>query len=140
VTPFFHHIGAYPSALAQSKPLALAHDLDNKCQSPIGYIPETWQAMSVHEEPQAFYDDMAPKSLQSPLTSKDDSELIRSKLRRVRAGGSIRYMDMFAGCGGISLGFLTAGCTPVASVESDLLAALSHGANFGPRSAGGELN
>lgn len=94
--------------------------------------------MSVHEEPQAFHDDMAPKSLQSPLTSKDDSELIRSKLRRVRAGGSIRYMDMFAGCGGISLGFLTAGCTPVASVESDPLAALSHGANFGPRSAGGD--
>ncbi|MDE2605863.1 MAG: DNA (cytosine-5-)-methyltransferase [Burkholderiales bacterium] len=47
-------------------------------------------------------------------------------------------MDMFAGCGGISLGFLTAGFTPVASVENDRWAALSHGANFGTRSAGGD--
>lgn len=47
-------------------------------------------------------------------------------------------MDMFAGCGGISLGFLTAGFTPVASIESDLWAALSHGANFGPHSTGGD--
>lgn len=45
---------------------------------------------------------------------------------------------MFAGCGGISLGFLTAGFTPVGSVESDPLAALSHGANFGPRALGGD--
>lgn len=47
-------------------------------------------------------------------------------------------MDMFAGCGGISLGFLTAGFTPVAAVENDPCAALSHGANFGPHSVGGE--
>lgn len=43
-----------------------------------------------------------------------------------------------AGCGGISLGFLTAGFTPVASVESDPWAAASHGANFGLRSHGGD--
>ncbi|GHH04167.1 DNA cytosine methyltransferase [Comamonas sp. JC664] len=47
-------------------------------------------------------------------------------------------MDMFAGCGGISLGFLTAGFTPVACVESDPWAARSHGANFGPRALGGD--
>ena len=47
-------------------------------------------------------------------------------------------MDMFAGCGGISLGFLTAGFAPVASVENDPWAARSHGANFGPRSVGGD--
>lgn len=64
--------------------------------------------------------------------------LIRSKLRRIQDGAEIRYMDMFAGCGGISLGFLTAGFTPVASVELDHHAALSHGANFGPRSVGGD--
>ena len=47
-------------------------------------------------------------------------------------------MDMFAGCGGISLGFLTAGFTPVASIEHDHWAALSHGANFGRLSVGGD--
>jgi DNA (cytosine-5)-methyltransferase 1 len=47
-------------------------------------------------------------------------------------------MDLFAGCGGISLGFLTAGFKPVASVEIDPHAAQSHGANFGPRSLGGD--
>lgn len=39
-------------------------------------------------------------------------------------------MDLFAGCGGISLGFLTAGFTPVASVEFDKWAAASHKTNF----------
>ena len=47
-------------------------------------------------------------------------------------------MDIFAGCGGISLGFLTAGFEPVASVELDKHAAASHGANFGSRSMGGD--
>jgi DNA (cytosine-5)-methyltransferase 1 len=73
----------------------------------------------------------------SPALNHDD-KLIRSKLQRIRSGGDIRYMDMFAGCGGISLGFLTAGFTPVASVEMDPWAARSHGANFGTRSAGGD--
>jgi DNA (cytosine-5)-methyltransferase 1 len=39
-------------------------------------------------------------------------------------------MDLFAGCGGISLGFATAGFELVASVEFDPWAAASHGANF----------
>lgn len=47
-------------------------------------------------------------------------------------------MDLFAGCGGISLGFLTAGFQPVASVEIDSHAALSHGANFAAHSLGGD--
>ena len=66
------------------------------------------------------------------------SALIRQKLGRIQEGGPIRYMDMFAGCGGISLGFLTAGFTPVASVENDPWAAMSHGANFGTRSVSGD--
>lgn len=45
-------------------------------------------------------------------------------------------MDLFAGCGGLSLGFLTAGFTPVAAVEFDCWAAASHGANFGSISLG----
>ncbi|MHA6820124.1 DNA cytosine methyltransferase [Ralstonia pseudosolanacearum] len=39
-------------------------------------------------------------------------------------------MDLFAGCGGISLGFATAGFELIASVEFDPSAAESHGANF----------
>jgi DNA (cytosine-5)-methyltransferase 1 len=34
-------------------------------------------------------------------------------------------MDLFAGCGGITLGFVTAGFEPVASVEVDPWAAAS---------------
>jgi DNA (cytosine-5)-methyltransferase 1 len=61
-----------------------------------------------------------------------------AKLARIQEGGAPRYMDIFAGCGGISLGFLTAGFVPVASVEVDGWAARSHGANIGARSSGGD--
>jgi DNA (cytosine-5)-methyltransferase 1 len=64
--------------------------------------------------------------------------LILSKLSRIQAGQPPRYMDLFSGCGGISLGFFTAGFQPVASVEVDGNAAQTHGANFGPRSSGGD--
>ena len=60
------------------------------------------------------------------------------KLRRIQEGQPIRSMDLFAGCGGISLGFLSAGFVPVASVEIDEHAAASHGLNFGPRCQGGD--
>lgn len=66
------------------------------------------------------------------------TNLITNKLRRIQDGHPPRYMDLFAGCGGISLGFLTAGFQPVASVEIDRHAAQSHGANFGPLSMGGD--
>jgi DNA (cytosine-5)-methyltransferase 1 len=64
--------------------------------------------------------------------------LIAKKLRRIRLGHAPRYMDLFAGCGGISLGFLTAGFQPVGSVEIDGHAALSHGVNFSPHYPGGD--
>jgi DNA (cytosine-5)-methyltransferase 1 len=67
-----------------------------------------------------------------------ERDLIRRKLLRIKAGEPARYMDMFAGCGGISLGFLTAGFLPVASIEVEPWAARSHGANFGARSLGGD--
>lgn len=70
--------------------------------------------------------------------SNTNVALINRKLARIRQGDPIRCMDMFAGCGGISLGFLTAGFTPVASVENDPFAALSHGANFATHSVGGD--
>lgn len=64
--------------------------------------------------------------------------VIVEKLQRIRSGQPPRYMDLFAGCGGISLGFLTAGFQPVASVELDSHAAQSHGANFGDRYVSGD--
>ena len=45
-------------------------------------------------------------------------------------------MDLFGGCGGISLGFFSAGFEPVASVEIDSAAAQTHGANFSSMSRG----
>jgi DNA (cytosine-5)-methyltransferase 1 len=45
-------------------------------------------------------------------------------------------MDLFAGCGGLTLGFATAGFELAGSVEFDTWAAKSHGANFAPISHG----
>lgn len=64
------------------------------------------------------------------------STAIRRKIARLRAGNPPRFMDLFAGCGGISLGFATAGYELVASVELDPWAAESHGANFAAISHG----
>lgn len=95
------------------------------------------QSSKTYEKPLTQHADVPlPNGKASPASYSDD-ELIRNKLQRIQGGGDIRYMDMFAGCGGISLGFLTAGFTPVASIESDPWAARSHGANFGSRSIGG---
>ena len=58
------------------------------------------------------------------------STAIESKLARIRAGGRPRVLDLFAGCGGLSLGFHAAGFEIVAAVENDPDAARSHGENF----------
>ncbi len=62
--------------------------------------------------------------------------VIRRKIARLRGNQPPRFMDLFAGCGGITLGFATAGFEPVASVESDMWAAESHGVNFAAISRG----
>ena len=41
-----------------------------------------------------------------------------------------RVLDLFAGCGGLSLGFRAAGCDIAAALEIDKLAARSHAINF----------
>ncbi len=46
----------------------------------------------------------------------------------------MRVLDLFAGCGGISLGFHSAGFEITAALELDKDAAASHGANFHPSS------
>ena len=55
---------------------------------------------------------------------------IHRKIERLRAGGNPRVLDVFAGCGGLSLGFLAAGFEIAAAVEFDADAAASHGRNF----------
>ncbi|MBR1247500.1 DNA cytosine methyltransferase [Bradyrhizobium sp. AUGA SZCCT0169] len=61
-----------------------------------------------------------------------NSEVFSRKLKRLRAGGAARVLDLFSGCGGLSLGLQAAGCSIRAAVEIDRDAARSHGANFHP--------
>jgi len=55
---------------------------------------------------------------------------IGRKMARLAAGGRPRVLDLFAGCGGLSLGFLAAGFDIRGAVELDPDAARSHGLNF----------
>lgn len=59
-----------------------------------------------------------------------DQRAINQKLTRVRNGGRLRVLDLFSGCGGLSLGFHRAGFEIAAAVEFDPHAAKSHGTNF----------
>jgi DNA (cytosine-5)-methyltransferase 1 len=52
------------------------------------------------------------------------------KLDRLASGGQPRVLDLFAGCGGISLGFNKAGFDIVGAVEFDDHAAKTHALNF----------
>ncbi|HEY4035597.1 MAG TPA: DNA cytosine methyltransferase [Ktedonobacteraceae bacterium] len=67
-------------------------------------------------------------SEENQLVATDSSR--KQKLNRIRGGGIPRVLDLFAGCGGLSLGFHTAGFEIVGSVEFDPLAAKSHALNF----------
>jgi len=61
---------------------------------------------------------------------KNSSSLVRKKVARIASGGRPRVLDLFAGCGGLSLGFHAAGFELAAAVEIDPDAAASHGRNF----------
>ncbi|MEW8692921.1 MAG: DNA cytosine methyltransferase [Candidatus Thiodiazotropha endolucinida] len=57
---------------------------------------------------------------------------ILAKIDRLRDGSPPRVLDLFSGCGGLSLGFKSAGFEIAGAVESDPHAAASHGWNFHP--------
>lgn len=59
-------------------------------------------------------------------------EIIQFKLDRLRLepGAKPRVLDLFSGCGGLSLGFQAAGADIVAAVDNDPHAAASHAHNF----------
>jgi DNA (cytosine-5)-methyltransferase 1 len=63
------------------------------------------------------------------------SKHFSTKLERLRQGASPRVLDLFSGCGGISLGFQAAGFKIAGAIEIDLDAAISHAANFPPESS-----
>ena len=50
---------------------------------------------------------------------KNQGPLIRQKISRLERGGRPRVLDLFAGCGGLSLGFHAAGFEIAAAVEID---------------------
>ena len=59
-------------------------------------------------------------------------QTIERKIARLRTGRPPRVLDLFAGCGGLSLGFEAAGFELTAAIECDPDAARSHGLNFHP--------
>lgn len=60
---------------------------------------------------------------------------VREKVGRLGRGGRPRVLDLFSGCGGLSLGFHRAGFEIAGAVEMDPQAAASHGRNFHPGDA-----
>jgi len=56
--------------------------------------------------------------------------IIQEKVSRLRTGAQPRVLDLFAGCGGLSLGFSAAGFEIAAAVENNPTAAASYGENF----------
>lgn len=66
------------------------------------------------------------------LAQHQVEDLISRKVARIRTGKKPRVLDLFSGCGGISLGFQAAGYEIAAALEFDTHAARSHGSNFHP--------
>ncbi len=52
------------------------------------------------------------------------------KIKSIQSGKKPRVLDLFSGCGGISLGFYSAGFEIVGAIEIDPYAAASHAMNF----------
>jgi DNA (cytosine-5)-methyltransferase 1 len=54
----------------------------------------------------------------------------KTKVNRIRDGHAPRVLDLFAGCGGLSLGFMAAGFEISSAVEIDPIACATHAKNF----------
>ena len=61
--------------------------------------------------------------------------IVEEKILRLLDGGHPRVLDLFSGCGGLSLGFSAAGFEITAAVEREPTAAASYRANFHPDDA-----
>jgi DNA (cytosine-5)-methyltransferase 1 len=61
---------------------------------------------------------------------RNSNTAIQQKIARLKCGAVPRVLDLFSGCGGLSLGFHAAGCEISAAIEMDNHAASSHGMNF----------
>lgn len=66
----------------------------------------------------------------APIPALDEDAEVRTKIERLADGRAPQVLDLFSGCGGLSLGFRRAGFEIAAAVEFDPNAAASHGANF----------
>ena len=58
------------------------------------------------------------------------SRPIQNKLARLSGGHPPRVLDLFAGCGGLTLGFTSAGFSAVGAIENDNVASATYGRNF----------
>lgn len=62
--------------------------------------------------------------------TRTKAKAVKAKVERIRAGHAPRTLDLFAGCGGLSLGFHAVGFEVSAAVELDPIAARTHARNF----------
>jgi predicted RNA methylase len=81
----------------------------------------------------AKFGNMETLLIESKKSTKrlNDNQLVRKKLNDASARGYFKTVDLFAGCGGMSLGFDKAGFSSVAAIEIDDNARASHELNFG---------
>ncbi len=64
------------------------------------------------------------------MSNRYSDSIIGEKIRRLEQGAQPRVLDFFAGCGGLSLGFVTAGCRSIGGVEADREALRTFAFNF----------
>lgn len=72
------------------------------------------------------------------LSTKNASKIIKNYQRRKPK--DITLMDLFAGAGGFTQGFVQAGFCPIFAVEFDKSAAATYEANFGPHCFDDDIN
>jgi DNA (cytosine-5)-methyltransferase 1 len=80
---------------------------------------------------------LAEKEAAANLAGRRATRLL--KIERLAARRPPRVLDLFSGCGGLSLGFKTAGFELAGAVEIDELAAASYAANFHAQTAESRL-